>query len=79
MNRVSTFSLPMRSSHQGKENSVIPVRKKFQTTTSAGKVLLTVFWDAQGVLLQDFGRLGPSTLRSTVTPYRDQKRRFGKK
>ncbi|GFR34070.1 histone-lysine N-methyltransferase SETMAR [Trichonephila clavata] len=31
-----------------------PVRKKFKTTPSAGKVLLTVFWDAQGVLLLDF-------------------------
>ncbi|GFQ91483.1 histone-lysine N-methyltransferase SETMAR [Trichonephila clavata] len=30
-----------------------PVRKKFKTTPSAGKVLLTVFWDAQGVLLLD--------------------------
>ena len=27
-----------------------PVRKKFKRTPSAGKVLLTVFWDNQGVL-----------------------------
>ena len=35
-----------------------PVRKKFKTTPSAGKVLLTVFWDAQGVLLLDFLEVG---------------------
>jgi histone-lysine N-methyltransferase SETMAR len=27
---------------------------KFKTTPSAGKVLLTVFWDSEGVLLLDF-------------------------
>jgi hypothetical protein len=32
----------------------IPFRKKFKTIPSAGKVLLTVFWDAEGVLLLDF-------------------------
>jgi hypothetical protein len=30
------------------------IRKKFKTTPSTEKVLLTVFWDAEGVLLLDF-------------------------
>jgi hypothetical protein len=31
-----------------------PATRKFKVTPSAGKVLLTVFWDSQGVLLADF-------------------------
>ncbi|GBM56009.1 hypothetical protein AVEN_45151-1 [Araneus ventricosus] len=31
-----------------------PVTKKFKVSLSAGKVALTVFWDAKGVILIDF-------------------------
>lgn len=31
-----------------------PVKKKFKTQASAGKVMLTVFWDAQGAVLCDY-------------------------
>jgi hypothetical protein len=31
-----------------------PIQKKFKTTPSAGKVLLTMFWGAEGVILLDF-------------------------
>ena len=41
------------ASIEGKHPSS-PARKKCKTIPSAGKVLLTVFWDAQGVLLLDF-------------------------
>lgn len=49
-----------------------PVRKKFKRTPSAGKVLLTVFWDAQGVLLLDFLEVGTiNATRYCVTPCRN--------
>ena len=31
-----------------------PRPKKFKTQPSAGKVITTVFWDAQGVIMFDF-------------------------
>ncbi|GFQ76963.1 histone-lysine N-methyltransferase SETMAR [Trichonephila clavata] len=42
MNRGSTISRPKRRPHLWKYPSS-PVRKKFKTTPSAGKVLLTIF------------------------------------
>ena len=39
-----------------------PRPKKFKTQPSAGKVMATVFWDAQGVLMLDF-----LTKKSTIT------------
>jgi len=35
-----------------------PVRQTFKVTPSAGKVMLTVFWDCQGVLLTHFQKQG---------------------
>jgi hypothetical protein len=35
-----------------------PSTKKFKVTLSAGKVMLTVFWDSQGVLLAHFKKRG---------------------
>jgi hypothetical protein len=32
--------------------------KKFKTKASAGKVMLTVFWDSEGVVLTDFPEKG---------------------
>jgi hypothetical protein len=31
-----------------------PAQKKFKTKASAGKVMLTVFWNSDGVVLTDF-------------------------
>jgi len=31
-----------------------PVKKKFKSQPSAGKVLLTIFWDSQGVILEHY-------------------------
>ena len=42
-----------RASTQWK-HPMSPVHKKFKVTPSAGKVMLTVFWDCQGVLLTEF-------------------------
>ena len=39
-----------------------PRSKKFKTQPSAGKVMATVFWDAQGVIMLDF-----LTKKSTIT------------
>jgi hypothetical protein len=38
-----------------------PVKKKFKTVESLGKVMATVFWDVYGVLLVDFTRPGSTT------------------
>jgi hypothetical protein len=39
-------------------NSPSPSTKKFMVTPSAEKVMLTVFWDSQGVLLDHFQKRG---------------------
>ena len=39
-----------------------PRPKKFKTQPSAGKVMVTVFWDAKGVIMLDF-----LPKRSTIT------------
>jgi hypothetical protein len=36
------------------ETSSSPTAKKFKVMPSAGKVILTMFWDSQGVLLAHF-------------------------
>ena len=46
-----------RASMQWKHPSS-PCSKKFKITPSAGKVMLTVFWDYQGVLLTNFQKKG---------------------
>jgi len=40
--------------HQGMDckHLTSPVKKKFKTDPSAGKVLLTLFWDSQGQILE---------------------------
>jgi hypothetical protein len=35
-----------------------PSTKKFKVTPSSGKVMLTVFWNSQGVLLAHFQKRG---------------------
>jgi hypothetical protein len=39
-------------------SSPFPSTRKFKATQSAGKVMLTVFWDSQGVLLAHFQKRG---------------------
>jgi hypothetical protein len=46
-----------RASVQWKHPSS-PSTKKFKVTPSAGKVMLTVFWDFQGVRIANFQKLG---------------------
>lgn len=43
-----------------------PVKKKFKTQLSAGKVMLTVFWDTKGPILEDFLEQG-CTINSART------------
>ena len=40
------------------EHPASPAHKKFKVTPSAGNVMLTVFWDCQGVLLTEFQQCG---------------------
>ncbi|GFQ73177.1 histone-lysine N-methyltransferase SETMAR [Trichonephila clavata] len=72
MKRGSTISRQNRrtASMEWKHPSS-PVRKKFKTTPSAGKVLLTIFWDPKEFCCWNFWRLEPSMLRATVTPCRN--------
>jgi histone-lysine N-methyltransferase SETMAR len=49
---VHHFTPESKAASMAWKNMTSPVRKK--TTPSAGKVLLTVYWDAEGVLLLDF-------------------------
>ncbi len=55
---VHHFTPELKAASMEWKHPSSPVRKKFKTTPSAGKVLLTVFWDAQGVLLLDFLEVG---------------------
>jgi hypothetical protein len=32
----------------------LPTKKKFKTQSSAGKMMLTVFWDSKGPILEDY-------------------------
>jgi len=36
------------------KHATSPSRRKFKVQASAGKVMCTIFWDAEGVLLIDF-------------------------
>jgi hypothetical protein len=47
-----------RASVQWKHPSSPRSTKKFKVTPSAGKIVLTVFWDSQGVLLAHFQKRG---------------------
>ena len=40
-----------------------PVKKKFKSQLSSGKVMLTIFWDSKGPILEDFSEKG-STINS---------------
>lgn len=56
-----------------------PVRKKFKTTPSAGKVMVTVFWDIDGVILVDVlpkgGTINSETYIKTLTKLNRRYRR----
>ena len=40
--------------HRKANTRASPVKKKFKSQPSAGKVLLTIFWDSQGVILEHY-------------------------
>jgi hypothetical protein len=42
------------------ETSTAPSSRKFKVTPSAGMVMLTMFWDSQGILLANFQERGDS-------------------
>ena len=46
----------LESKHQSMEWKHLgsPVKKKFKSQPSAGKVLLTIFWDSQGVIMEHY-------------------------
>jgi len=44
---------------------VSPAHKKFKVTPSAGKVMLTVFWDCHGVLLTEFQQRGHTVMSAS--------------
>ena len=43
-----------------------PRKKKFKTTPSAGRVMITVFWDIDGMILVDVMARGDETINSDV-------------
>jgi hypothetical protein len=43
-----------------------PVAKKFKSQPSAGKIMLTLFWDMKGVILVHFTRMVKSLTVGTV-------------
>jgi len=45
-----------------------PKKKKFKTTPSAGKVMITVFWDTDGVILVDVMDRGETIQMHTSKP-----------
>jgi histone-lysine N-methyltransferase SETMAR len=51
---VHYFTPESKATSMAWKHTTFPIWKKFKTTPSAGKVLLTVLWDAKGVLLLDF-------------------------
>jgi hypothetical protein len=51
---VHHFTLESKAASMAWKHTTFPIRKKFKTRPSAGKELLTVFWNAEGVLLLDF-------------------------
>ena len=54
-----------------------PRIKKFKAQNSAGKIMATVFWDSQGVILVDFLLKGkPLTLRYTLRLLGSSKQKF---
>jgi hypothetical protein len=51
---VHHFTTESKATSMAWKHMTSPIRKKLKTTPSAGKVLLTVFWDAQGGSLIGF-------------------------
>lgn len=50
-----------------------PPMKKFKTQSSVGKVLLTVFWDSQGVLLEHYSENGVTVTSSSYSELLQEK------
>jgi hypothetical protein len=41
-----------------------PMKKEFKTRSSAGKVMLTIFWDSKGPILEDYRKSGSSLMHT---------------
>ena len=54
--RPGSIIMSQRINHKSRQGvgPESPRPKKFKTQPSAGKVMATVFWDAQGVIMLDF-------------------------
>ncbi|GFV14658.1 histone-lysine N-methyltransferase SETMAR [Trichonephila clavipes] len=55
---VHHFTSEVKVTSMEWKNVFSPVRRKFKATPSAGKAILIVFWEAQGVLLRNFLEVG---------------------
>ncbi|GBM72042.1 hypothetical protein AVEN_89796-1 [Araneus ventricosus] len=55
---VRNFTPDTKSTSMTWKHPISPVTKKFKVLRSAGKVVLTVFWDAKSVILIDFFNSG---------------------
>ena len=54
MSLVCAIEPKMKRASMQWKHPASPVHKQFKVTPLAGKVMLTVFWDCQGVLLTEF-------------------------
>ncbi|GBM56254.1 hypothetical protein AVEN_238796-1 [Araneus ventricosus] len=64
--RVHNFTPDTKSKSMTWKHPSSPVTKKFKVSPSAGKVVMTVFWDAKGVILIDFVTL--ETINAAPSP-----------
>ncbi|CAF4830352.1 unnamed protein product [Pieris macdunnoughi] len=55
------------------ETSLFPTPKKFKVSSSAGKVMASVFWDAEGIIMVEYLEKGATII---VSYYADQIRRL---
>ena len=53
-----------------------PRKKKFKTTPSAGKLMITVFWDTDGVILVDVMARGETINSNAYTKTQKLKQRY---
>jgi hypothetical protein len=60
---------------QNPNGRVWSMKKKFKTQSSAAKVMLTVFWDSKGPILEDYPEKG-CTINSASKWLRDQPKTF---
>ncbi|GBN24450.1 hypothetical protein AVEN_124402-1 [Araneus ventricosus] len=75
---VHNFTPDTKSTSMTLKHPSSSVTKKFKVSGSTGKVMLTVFWDAQGVIWIDFfisGTINASRYCDTLTKLKSSIRR----